>query len=416
MRGTLHWFIHNPIAANLLMIFLLLGGVMAVPSLEKQFFPTPQINQVRVSLPFPGAGPAEVEEQICVRIEEAIHDLNGIKEIRSTAVQGIGTVLIEATPNYPMQRLTSDIKTRVDAIDTFPSDAEQPIVTELTYRHLMGVVNLAGDLDERELKILAEDLRDDLARQPWISVVDLVTPRPYEVSINLSELDLRRYNLTIDDVVSAIRGASLNLPAGAIKSREGDVRVQTRGQAYDRADFETIVLITALDGTEVRLGDIATVVDGFADVDREIRFNGKPALNLYVYVTSEPDVLRTSKVMHEWVASREGLLPPGTSLTVWRDVSVPFRDRITTLLKNGIGGLVLVAAVLILFLRPKLALWVGSGIAVAFLATLFVLQYTGMSLNMISLFAFLLVLGIVVDDAIIVGGIHSHLSGAGPSG
>jgi len=409
MRGPLHWFIHNPIAANLLMIFLLLGGVMAVPSLAKQFFPTPEINQVRVSLPFPGAGPAEVEEQICVRIEEAIHDLNGIKEIRSTAVEGMGTVLVEAATNYPMQRLTSDIKTRVDAIDTFPSDAEQPIVTELTYRHLMGVVNLSGDLDERELKILAEDLRDDLARQPWISVVDLVTPRPYEVSINVSELDLRRYNLTIDDVVAAIRGASLNLPAGAIKSREGDVRVQTRGQAYTRADFETIVLITSLDGTEVRIGDIAEVIDGFADIDRDIKFNGKPALNLYVYVTSEPDVLRTSKVMHEWVASHEQLLPPGTSLTIWRDVSVPFRDRITTLLENGIGGLLLVAAVLILFLRPKLALWVGSGIAVAFLATLFFLQYTGMSLNMISLFAFLLVLGIVVDDAIIVGeSIHTY--------
>jgi multidrug efflux pump subunit AcrB len=149
MRGPLHWFIHNPIAANLLMVVLLLGGVMTVPSLDKQFFPTPELNQVRVTLPFPGAGPAEVEEQICVRIEEAIHDLSGIKEIRSTAVQGLGTVLVEATPDYPMQRLTSDIKTRVDAIDTFPSDAEQPVVTELTYRHMMGVVKLAGDLDER---------------------------------------------------------------------------------------------------------------------------------------------------------------------------------------------------------------------------------------------------------------------------
>ena len=171
MRGPLHWFIHNPIAANLLMIFLVLGGLMTAPNLDKQFFPSTEINQVRVSLPFPGAGPSEVEEQICIRIEEAIHDLNGIKEIRSTAAQGVGTVLIEAIPDYSMQRLTSDIKTRIDAIDTFPADAEQPTVTELTYRHLMGIVKLSGDLDERELKELGEDLRDDLARQPWISVV-----------------------------------------------------------------------------------------------------------------------------------------------------------------------------------------------------------------------------------------------------
>ena len=403
MRGPLHWFIHNPIAANLLMIFLALGGFMTAPNLDKQFFPSTEINQVRVSLPFPGAGPSEVEEQICIRIEEAIHDLNGIKEIRSTAAQGVGTVLIEAIPDYSMQRLTSDIKTRIDAIDTFPADAEQPTVTELTYRHLMGIVKLSGDLDERELKGLGEDLRDDLARQPWISVVELVTPRPYEVSVNISEANLRRYNLTIDDVVAAIRGSSLNLPAGSIKSREGDVRVQTRGQAYEPSDFNDIILITALDGTEVRVGDIATVVDGFADVDRDSVFNGKSALGMYVYVTSAPNVLRTSEVIHNWVEEKQALLPSGASLTVWRDVAVPFRDRVTTLLENGIGGLFLVAAVLILFLRPKLALWVGSGIAVAFLATLFFLQYTGVSLNMVSLFAFLLVLGIVVDDAIIVG-------------
>lgn len=407
--GVLYWFIRNPIAANLLMVLLMVGGVLTIPSLEKQFFPTPEINQVSVTLPFPGAGPKEVEEQICIRIEEAIHDLNGIKEIRSTAVQGLGTVLVEADSDYPMQRLTADIKTRVDAIDTFPADAERPVVTEITYRHLMGVVKLAGDLDERELKELGEDLRDDLARQPWISVVDLVRPRPYEVSVNVSELDLRRYGLTMDAVVSAIRGTSLNLPAGSIKALEGDIRVQTRGQAYQRGDFERIVLLTRADGTEVLLGDVADVVDGFADVDLDNRFNGKPALSMYVYVTSEPDVLQTSRVMNEWVSAKRAELPASAELTIWRDVSVPFRDRVTTLLENGIGGLILVAAVLVLFLRPQLALWVGVGISIAFLSALFLLKYTGISLNMVSLFAFLLVLGIVVDDAIIVGeSIHTY--------
>jgi len=410
MVGTpLSWFIRNPIAANLLMVLLIIGGLMTVPSLDKQFFPTPEINQVSVTMPFPGAGPAEVEEQICIRVEEAIHDLTGIKEIRSIAQQGMGTILIEAAQDYPVQRLTADIKTRVDAIDTFPSDAERPVVTELTYRHLMAVVALAGDLDEYELKELGETLRDELARQPYVSVVDLQTTKPYEVSVDISEATLRRYGLSFENVVSAIQGASLNLPAGAIKSREGDVRVQTRGQAYNRADFERIVLFTKRDGTELLLGDVADIRDGFADWDLNVSFDGRPSLEMYVYVTSNPDVLRTSDTIRQWVAKRQPSLPPGVELSVWRDSAKDFSGRVDTLLKNGIGGLLLVGIVLVLFLRPKLAFWVGTGIAVAFLGTLFMVKYAGVSLNMVSLFAFLLVLGIVVDDAIIVGeAIHTH--------
>ena len=410
MVGTpLSWFIRNPIAANLLMVLLIIGGFMTVPSLDKQFFPTPEINQVSVTMPFPGAGPAEVEEQICIRVEEAIHDLTGIKEIRSIAQQGMGTILIEATQDYPVQRLTADIKTRVDAIDTFPSDAERPVVTELTYRHLMAVVALAGDLDAYELKELGETLRDELARQPYVSVVDLQTTKPYEVSVDISEATLRRYGLSFENVVSAIQGASLNLPAGAIKSREGDVRVQTRGQAYNRADFERIVLFTKRDGTELLLGDVADIRDGFADWDLSVSFDGRPSLEMYVYVTANPDVLRTSETIRQWVAKRQPSLPPGVELSVWRDSAKDFSGRVDTLLKNGIGGLLLVGIVLVLFLRPKLAFWVGTGIAVAFLGTLFMVKYTGVSLNMVSLFAFLLVLGIVVDDAIIVGeAIHTH--------
>ena len=410
MVGTpLSWFIRNPIAANLLMVLLIIGGFMTVPSLDKQFFPTPEINQVSVTMPFPGAGPAEVEEQICIRVEEAIHDLTGIKEIRSIAQQGMGTILIEATQDYPVQRLTADIKTRVDAIDTFPSDAERPVVTELTYRHLMAVVALAGDLDAYELKELGETLRDELARQPYVSVVDLQTTKPYEVSVDISEATLRRYGLSFENVVSAIQGASLNLPAGAIKSREGDVRVQTRGQAYNRADFERIVLFTKRDGTELLLGDVADIRDGFADWDLSVSFDGRPSLEMYVYVTANPDVLRTSETIRQWVAERQPSLPPGVELSVWRDSAKDFSGRVDTLLKNGIGGLLLVGIVLVLFLRPKLAFWVGTGIAVAFLGTLFMVKYTGVSLNMVSLFAFLLVLGIVVDDAIIVGeAIHTH--------
>ena len=364
---------------------------------------------------YPGASPREVEEQICARIEEAVHDLRGIKEIRSVAQQGLGTVLIEAAQGYDTSQLTAEIKTRVDAINTFPGDAERPVVVENAYRHLMAVVNIAGDISERELKILGERLRDDLSSEPYVSIVELRDPRPYEVAVEVSEETLRRYGITFNDVVNAIRGSSLNLPAGAIKAVSCDIRLQTRGQAYGRVDFEQIPLITQADGVNITLGDVANVQDGFADIDIQNRFNGQPSHALEVFVTSDPQTLRTSEVVHEWIDRTRPSLPEGVSLTMWRDSSVPFVGRVDTLLKNGIGGLGLVFLVLLLFLRPKLALWVCVGIGVAFMGTFFVLQYTGTSLNMISLFAFLLILGIVVDDAIIVGeAIHTHQTNGHP--
>jgi multidrug efflux pump subunit AcrB len=345
-----------------------------------------------------------VEEQICVRIEEAIHDLDGIKEIRSTASDGMGQVIVEALTGYPTQRLTNEIKTRVDAITTFPTDAERPVVTELTYRHMLGIVQLAGELDEWELKELGETLRDDLARQPWISAVDLVSPRRYEVSVNVSELDLRRHNLSFDDVVRAIQSASLNLPAGAIKGTDGDIRVQTRGSGLLSGGLRAHRIVdlpeTVRRYISVRLPPLTTA----------LRMSTPSAVSMVCPGTGcmrtsppTPDVVQSSRVINEWVAKQTPNLPEGATLSFWRDAAVPFEGRVETLLKNGLGGLLLVFLVLVLFLRPAVAVWVSVGIAVAFLGAFFLLPYTGVGLNMISLFAFLLVLGIVVDDAIIVG-------------
>ncbi|MBA6413255.1 efflux RND transporter permease subunit [Parahaliea sp. F7430] len=402
-RGVVSWFIRNPIAANLLMVFLIIGGLWSVPALDKQFFPEFELNQVSVTLAYPGAGPQEVEEQICLRIEEAVHDITGVKEIRSVAREGLGTVLVKAEVGYDMQRLTAEIKTRIDAINTFPVDAERPVVTELAFRHHMATVTLSGDIGERNLKTLGERLRDDLASEPNVSVVELDTPRAYEVSVEISEYNLRRFGLSFQDVTAAIRASSLNLPAGAIKDAGGDIRLQTRGQAYTRADFARIPLLTTREGTVVLLGDVATIIDGFQDSDIRNRFNNKPSLNLHVYVTANPDTLSTSETVKAWLDEMRPSLPAGVELAMWRDSAEPFKGRVDTLLSNGLSGLALVFLVLVLFLRPMLALWVSIGILVAFTGTLFILQYTGTSLNMISLFAFLLVLGIVVDDAIIVG-------------
>lgn len=393
------------------MVLLIIGGYTSIPKLDKQFFPTPEINQIEIRMEFRGASPREVEEQISVRIEEAIHDLNGVEELRSTSREGVGVVLVEVESDYPTQKLTNDINTRVDAIRSFPSDAERPTVTEITYRHRMGRVQISGDLSEREMKQFGETLRDELVRQPWVSVVELQTARPYEVSIEVSEDSLQRYQLTFDQVASAVRSASINLPAGAVQRDSGDLLIQTRGQAYDRADFESIVLRSDFSGQELLLSDVAAVRDTFEDVDVDIEFNGKRSLGLNVYVTTSPDVILTTDTVKAWVKERELSLPEGVSLEFWQDPSKSFRERVRTLVSNGLGGLVLVIIVLMLFLRPMLAFWVSVGIVVAYMGTLFLLPYTGQGLNMISLFAFLLTLGIVVDDAIIVGeSVHSAQS------
>lgn len=393
------------------MILLIIGGFASIPKLDKQFFPTPEINQIQIRMEFRGASPSEVEEQISVRIEEAIHDLNGIEELRSSSREGLSTVMVEVESDYPTQKLTNDINTRVDAIRTFPSDAERPTVTELTYRHQMGRVQIYGDLSEREMKQLGETLRDELVRQPWVSIVELQTARPYEVSIEVAEESLQRYQITFDQLTNAVRQASINLPAGSVKRESGDLLIQTRGQAYDRADFESIVLRSDISGQELLLSDVATVRDTFEDVDVDIEFNGQRSLGLNVYVTTSPDVILTTDTVKAWVAERSQTLPEGVALEFWQDPSKSFKERVRTLVSNGLGGLVLVIVVLMLFLRPMLAFWVSVGIVVAYMGTLFVLPYTGQGLNMISLFAFLLTLGIVVDDAIIVGeSVHSAQS------
>jgi multidrug efflux pump subunit AcrB len=411
MNGPVTWFIKNPIAGNLLMVLLIIGGFASIPKLDKQFFPTPEINQIEIRMEFRGASPSEVEEQISVRIEEAVHDLNGIEELRSVSREGLAIVTVEVESDYPTQKLTNDINTRVDAIRTFPSDAERPTVTELTYRHQMGRVQIYGDLSEREMKQLGETLRDELVRQPWVSIVELQTARPYEVSIEVAEESLQRYQITFDQLANAVRRASINLPAGSVKRESGDLLIQTRGQAYDRADFESIVLRSDLSGQELLLSDVATIRDTFEDIDVDIEFNGQRSLGLNVYVTTSPDVILTTDTVKAWVAERSQTLPEGVSLEFWQDPSKSFKERVRTLVSNGLGGLVLVIVVLMLFLRPMLAFWVSVGIVVAYMGTLFVLPYTGQGLNMISLFAFLLTLGIVVDDAIIVGeSVHSAQS------
>ena len=403
MNRIIDWFVHNPVAANLLMLMIIFSGFLNIPNINKEFFPQVPSNTIVITVPYLGAGPKEVEEQICIRIEEAIHDLDGIDKLYSTAREGSAEISVDVETDYDVQKLLNEIKTRVDALSTLPQEAERPQIQEAAWHHQMMALALSGDVSETTLKRYAEKVRDELANLDNVSLVEIKATRPYEISVDLSELTLRRYGLQFEQVVQAIRNSSLNLPAGSIRSEIGDIQLQTRGQAYTAADFEKIVLLRNLDGTQVRLGDIATIHDGFEDQNIISRINGNPAVLLDVNVTNNPDVLKTSKSVNQYIAESANTLPDGLSLAIWRDTSNPFRDRVKTLITNGVGGLILVFGVLMLFLRPLLAFWVSVGIAVSFLGTFWLLPLTGVSLNMLSLFAFLLILGIVVDDAIIVG-------------
>lgn len=403
MNRIVQWFVENPIAANLCMVVIFIGGIISFFELDKEAFPAMDIGMIEINAPYPGAGPKEVEEQVIIRIEEAIADLDGIKEISSQARQNNGSVTVEVIEGYDVQKVLNDIKTRVDAITTFPDDTERVQVSERPYRNNIMNLGVYGDVDESALKQTAQQLRDELSLLPNITLAELNAARADEMSIEVSEETLRHYNLTFQQVVNAIRGASLNLPAGTIKASTGNIQLQTRGQAYYAEDFEQIVVRTNDDGGKLYLRDIATITDGFEESDFIALLNGKPAIYIQLYIADNPNILKARKQVYEYLKNIDQRIPPGVNVKIWQDNTVMFQDRMNLLLKNATGGLILVFVILMLFLRPALAGWVCLGIAVSFMGCIWIVPYLDISLNMISLFGFLLVLGIVVDDAIIVG-------------
>ena len=272
------WFARNSVAANLLMVFIIVSGVIGLLNVRGEEFPTVALDMVTIEVPYLGAAPEEVEEGVCIRIEEAIQGIEGIKRITSTAMEDRGTVLVEIELGADVRTVLDDVKNRVDAIDTFPEQTEKPIISEMLQR--INVIDLAvsGAVDERTLKVVAERIRDELASLPQISQIELVSARPYEISVEVSEAALRRHALTFDDVARAVRRSSLDLPGGTVRSERGEILLRTIGQAYRGEEYEDLVLLARADGTRLHLGDVATVVDGFAETDQSARFDLEPAV------------------------------------------------------------------------------------------------------------------------------------------
>ena len=409
MSKIITWFIHNPVASNLLMMILLISGLLALPNIHQEEFPNIEIDAVQVKVPYLGAAPAEVEEAVCVRVEEAVEGTEGVDRIRSTASEGFCSVVIELVDGVNKSKVSNNIKSKVDAIDGFPSETEKPITTEIGFTATVLDVAISGDADERTLKIIGQRIRDDIADLPGVSQVELLFARPYEISVEVSEQTLRRHGLTLAEVGRIIGQSSLDVPGGSLKTEGGEILLRTKGQAYRGQEFEEIIVLTRSDGTRVTLGDVATVVDGFEESDLLSRFDGSPSVSVKVSRIGKEDILLIAEKVKAYLVEVQPHLPEGIKLTVWRDESQDLVDRLDALSKSARSGLLLVLLVLTLFLRFRLALWVAAGIPVAMLGTVAMFPVFGISISTVSVMAFILVLGILVDDAIVVGErIYAH--------
>jgi multidrug efflux pump subunit AcrB len=403
MRDPIGWFANHRVAANLLMLGIMAGGLLTLPTITREVFPdiTPEILTVRVA--YPGASPDEVESSIVTRVEDAVEGLLGVRRVTSTASEGSALVIAELFTDADPARVLDDLKARIDAIPSFPEEAEKPVVERPLIRRQVINVAVSGAADERTLKDAAERVRDEIAALEGITQVEVSGARRDELSIEVSESALRRHRLTFDEVAEAVRRSSLDLPGGTLKTSGGEIRLRTLGQARSRGEFEDLVLLSRADGTRLLLGDVATVRDGFEESDRDTRFDGVPTVLVRVFRVGNQSALAISETVQRYVGEARDGLPAGVSLTTWDDDARVLRGRIDTLTRNARSGLLLVLLSLALFLRPRVAFWVSAGIPVAFLGALWLMPITGATLNVVSLFAFILVLGLLVDDSIVVG-------------
>ncbi len=416
MKSLIRLFVRNTVFANLLMVIIVLGGILATTQMIRELFPTFVIDTILIRVPYLGAGPEEVEEGISLKIEDAIEGVQGIKRYTTTAAEGMGTAVIEVEEGEDVQVIKDRVADRINAIQTFPEDAEKPVVSELIIRRDTLVVAVTGDIPEYQLKELANDIKEEMQQLPNVSDVEIRGTRDYEISIEVSEETLRKYGITFDDVSRAIRDASLNLPGGEIRTNQQDITIRTMGRRYTGKEYSDIIVMARADGTSIRLDQIATIRDEFVEDEVISRYNGKPAVSITVYNGEEDDSLIISNNIKKYIAEKNQELPDEVKLHVWLNSTRFITDRIDLLVRNGRIGLALVFLLLWFFLDLRLAIWVSLGIPISLSGAMLLMAILGESINMISLFAMLMVLGIIVDDAIVVGeSIYVHRKmGKGP--
>ncbi len=404
-KGIIAWFAANHVATNLLMFLIIAFGIFSSFSIRKQTTPDFELNLVQVRVPYLGAAPQEVEEGVVIKIEEAVQDIPGIVEINSRAREGLGSVTIEVASGEDINEILNEVKTKVDAISTFPALTEKPVIYKQEVPIHVVFLTVNGDLDEYARKAIALEMRDELMRFPSVNQVQILGDRDYEISVEVSEHVLRQYGLTMSEISEAIRNSSIDMPGGAIRTKAGDILLRTEGQVYTGQEFADLVLRTFPDGTRLTLGDVADIQDGFVETDSYSRYMGQPSASMRVMAIGQQNELKTAATVKEYVERKQESMPDGVNIEVWVDRSYYLQDRLDMMVKNMLQGAFLVCLILSLFLRMRVAGWVIIGIPIAFFGALWVMPHGPwpVSINTISLFGFILVLGIVVDDAIIIG-------------
>jgi len=409
MRNLIAWFVKNPVAANLMMLTMFVVGIFGYYSLEREFFPQTTINGMTVNVSWPGASPRDVEEQLVVRIEEAVDGLDGIDYIEGNAREGSGSVNVRTKLGVDYEKMLDQVKARVDSIQNLPPDAFRPQIFRWDARADYLYMALHGDVDRLTLQRAAKQLRFDLTKLPGMQLTDQISKLSEQVTIEISEEALRQYNLTFSQVAQAISRTSVNLSAGTIDTTGGKLQLRARNLANSQAQFEEIIVRQTPSGGTIRVKDIANVIDRFEDDEFVAEFDGETTAVFRTVSPDELDVTKAGKALRKFHKDINEKLPPGLTFSIWFDGSVMFDSRMELIGKNALSGMALVLITLMLFLRPKVAFWVTVGIAAAFAGAIAIAPHVGVTLNMISLFAFLLVIGIVVDDAIVVGeSIHFH--------
>ena len=419
--GLIAWFTYNHVAANLLMLVIVVAGLWSLFfSLRATLTPQFDSHYIMVSVPYPGAAPEEVEEGILLKIEQAIESIRGIEQVKANAKDSIGTLQIEVAPEYDVIELMNEIRSKIDGISSFPEQAERPIIEKLEMMFAQTALQLQvyGDADEKARLEVAEEVRAELLEFEDITQVEIFGDRAYEISIEVAENTLRKYGLTLSEVADAVRRSSVDLPGGSIRTDNGDILLRSKDKAYRQFAFEKIVLISDPNGTRLTLGDIATVKDDFEELDGFSYFNGSASLGIAVMAIGDQDVLEIAEVAKQYASKKRAELPEGIKLGSWADVTFYLKGRLGLMITNLVVGGLLVMLILTLFMELKLAFWVIIGLPITFLGTLAVLPLPliDVTMNMISVFGFIIVLGIVVDDAIIIGeNIHSTIGREGHS-
>ncbi len=402
-KGPISWMAKNPVTANLLMLLLLIGGIISGLQIKQEVFPDLTLDQVKITVAYPGASPEEVELGIILPIEEAIDGIDGIDKVVSSANEGMGTVTVEALNRYDINKLYQDIKNEIDRIDSFPEDAEEPTVWIPSIKRKVITMIIYGNQSDKVLRETAEDIRTQLLDDKDISQVELLAAKPLEISIEISREILRKYNLTLGQIANIIDKSAFDLPGGKIDTEKGEILIRVKERKDYGKEFENIPIITTKNGNTIKLGQIAKINDGFKDNDEILIFNNMPAIGIDVFRVGKQTPITVADAVYKHVQRLQHTLPAGLNITTEDDRSQIFRQRIQLLLKNGYLGLILVFILLSIFLEFRLAFWVTMGIPVSFLGSLLIIPGFDITINMVSLFAFIITLGIVVDDAIVVG-------------